>query len=97
MGNHDDVMNPVKWYLTGEFDAAYLAGGSTIASGGDGEDLAVNDPAQPRAQTTLAISTRAELPTSTPVGCAWGCLGWDCDDRVPCQSQYTCRGGYCKP
>ncbi|KAL7945039.1 glycoside hydrolase family 5 protein [Trichoderma barbatum] len=28
--------------------------------------------------------------------CTWGCEGWDCSSSVPCQSAYSCVGGYCK-
>ncbi|KAL9614691.1 MAG: hypothetical protein Q9167_000820 [Letrouitia subvulpina] len=70
-GNHNLVMSPVEWYLTGNVNDAYTADGSTI---GDGPDA----------------------PTSTPAGCTWGCLGWDCSASVPCQSPFTCRSGYCR-
>ncbi|PNP40479.1 hypothetical protein TGAMA5MH_07476 [Trichoderma gamsii] len=32
-------------------------------------------------------------PTDT---CTWGCEGWDCSSSSPCQSAYSCVGGYCK-
>ncbi|KAL6876829.1 glycoside hydrolase family 5 protein [Trichoderma novae-zelandiae] len=27
--------------------------------------------------------------------CTWGCEGWDCSSSAPCQSAYSCVGGYC--
>ncbi|KAL6808482.1 glycoside hydrolase family 5 protein [Trichoderma sp. SZMC 28015] len=36
-------------------------------------------------------------PSSYPKDtCTWGCEGWDCSSSVPCQSAYSCVGGYCK-
>ncbi|RFU73379.1 glycoside hydrolase family 5 [Trichoderma arundinaceum] len=31
-----------------------------------------------------------------PDTCTWGCEGWDCSSSSPCQSAYSCVGGYCK-
>ncbi|KAL8799661.1 MAG: hypothetical protein Q9182_005731 [Xanthomendoza sp. 2 TL-2023] len=41
--NHQLVMNPVHWYLTGNVNKAYLADGSTI--GGDSPDAPTTTPA----------------------------------------------------
>ena len=107
-GNHNLVMNSVEWELTGNFDPAYTADGANFQS--DGSENTVNtaeagntNPQNFDAPTTLTTTTRGKVPSSTPAStpegldCDWGCYGWDCSPSQPCQDQYTCRGGSCKP
>ncbi|KAL8718963.1 MAG: hypothetical protein Q9181_008128 [Wetmoreana brouardii] len=82
-GNHNLVMNPVTWQLTGNVNNAYTADGATFANGDLGNTTAGND-------------TERENTPSTRTGCTWGCLGWDCSNSVPCQDPLTCRRGYCR-
>lgn len=107
-GNHNLVMNPVDWELTGNVDPAYTPDGSTLQGDGsensaDATEAGTANPQDNDVPTTLTTTTRGKIPSSTPKStpeesdCDWGCYGWDCSSSQPCQDQYTCRGGYCKP
>ncbi|KAL8998837.1 MAG: hypothetical protein Q9169_002175 [Polycauliona sp. 2 TL-2023] len=88
-GNHNLVMNPVDWQFTGNVDPAYTADGANLQSGSSGST----------ANNTEAGFADLSQETANPqeTDCDWGCYGWDCSSSQPCQDQYTCRGGYCKP
>ncbi|KAI4196892.1 MAG: hypothetical protein LQ350_006261 [Teloschistes chrysophthalmus] len=63
-GNHNLVMNNVEWHFTGNVNPKYTVPGNNFGDSGP---------------TTLQTSTtKGSAPVSTPAGCTWGCLGWDC-------------------
>lgn len=109
--NHDLVMNPVQWHLTGNVNPAYTADGANFQTDGTGATWETTGTGNARQEniyesTTLKTATRSQTSTSTSTStsgsspgdsdCDWGCFGWDCSPSQPCQEPYTCRRGYCK-
>ncbi|ORY10942.1 glycoside hydrolase superfamily [Clohesyomyces aquaticus] len=55
---------------------------------------AVGVPSKSGVVGPTPVKSSPAKPTAT--ACDWGCWGWDCSAKVPCQSPWTCKGGYCK-
>ncbi|KAL8710239.1 MAG: hypothetical protein Q9220_005170 [cf. Caloplaca sp. 1 TL-2023] len=77
-GDHDLVMNPVDWYLTGNVNPAYTVDGANFQDDGSGnstsnEQIEISGPGtgQP---TTLSTATRstATATAASSAKCTWG-------------------------
>lgn len=100
-GDHNQVMSNVEWHFTGNVNSKYTVAGASFGgdtppvTGTGGNGASSTSDGVP---TTLQTSTKTKGSgaISTPAGCTWGCLGWDCSSSVPCQKPFTCKSGYCK-
>ncbi|KAL8678248.1 MAG: hypothetical protein Q9186_005395 [Xanthomendoza sp. 1 TL-2023] len=82
--NHDLVMNPVQWQLTGNVNPAYTVDGANFQTGDSGSTANTTETG-PNVPTTLTTATRSKTATSSSTSstgnlagdkeCDWGCFG----------------------